>query len=46
MFSFIQLVGLYIISPFDVVIPVPDGEQKTALEVVNALGGKLPGRAG
>ncbi len=41
-FSFVQLVGLYIISPFEVVIPVPEGEQKIALEVVTALGGKLP----
>jgi hypothetical protein len=38
-FSFTQLVGLYIIQPFAIVVPVPAGEAETAYGVVRALGG-------
>ena len=39
-FSFTQLVGAYIIQPFDITIPVPAGEEGTADEVIHALGGR------
>jgi len=38
-FSFIQLVGLYILRPFEIRVPVPAGEETTAQEVVRKLGG-------
>ncbi len=41
-FSFTQLVGLYIIQPFDIVVPIPAGELDSAHEIVRALGGKVP----
>lgn len=41
-FSFTQIVGLYIIQPFDIVVPIPAGELDTAHEIVRALGGKVP----
>lgn len=41
-FSFSQLVGQFIIQPFDVVIPVPAGEEDTAVRIVREMGGELP----
>lgn len=41
-FSFTQLVGLYIIQPFEIVVPVPLGEMDTANRVVRTLSGKEP----
>ena len=38
-FSFTQLVGLYIIQAFDIVVPIPDGEIDTAYGIIRALGG-------
>jgi hypothetical protein len=40
-FSFTQLVGLYIIQAFDIVIPVPDGEIDTARRIISTLGGEV-----
>lgn len=39
-FSFTQLVGRFIIQPFDVVVPVPAGEEERARRVVRELGGE------
>jgi hypothetical protein len=41
-FSFSQLVGRFIIQPFAVVIPVPDGEEETAVRIVREMGGEVP----
>jgi len=38
-FSFTQLVGRFIIQPFDVVVPVPPGEEEKAGRAVQELGG-------
>ena len=38
-FSFTQLVGRFIIQPFEVVVPVPHGGEETAGMVVRGLGG-------
>ena len=38
-FSFTQLVGRFIIQPFDVVVPVPPGEEERAGQIVQQLGG-------
>jgi hypothetical protein len=38
-FSFTQLVGAYIIQPFDIAVPVPAGEEDTAEGVIRVLGG-------
>lgn len=38
-FSFTQLVGRFIIKPFDVVVPVPVGEEERARKIVQDLGG-------
>ena len=38
-FSFTQLVGRFIIQPFEVVVPVPPGEEESAREIVGDLGG-------
>jgi hypothetical protein len=38
-FSFIQLIGLNILSPFDVEIPVPEGEEESACKIACVLGG-------
>ena len=38
-FSFIQLIGLYIIQPFEIAIPVPLGKVDIARGIVTALGG-------
>jgi hypothetical protein len=38
-FSFIQLVGRFIDQPFDVVVPVPPGEEERAGQIVQQLGG-------
>lgn len=43
-FSFSQLVGRFIIQPFDVGIPVPAGEDENAMRIVQELGGKFPDR--
>ncbi|OPX61798.1 MULTISPECIES: hypothetical protein [unclassified Methanoregula] len=37
-FSFTQLAGRFVIQPFDVVVPVPAGEEETAGRVVRELG--------
>ena len=37
-FSFVQLIGLNILSPFDVEIPVPEGEEETACKIAFLLG--------
>jgi hypothetical protein len=39
-FSFTQLNGRFIIQPFDVVIPVPSGEEEHAGRIVRELGGE------
>jgi hypothetical protein len=38
-FSFTQLVGRFIMQPFDIVVPVPAGEEEKAGRVVKDLGG-------
>jgi len=38
-FSFTQLIGLYIIQPFEIAIPVPPGDDDRAREIVNTFGG-------
>jgi len=43
MFSFTQLVGRFIIQPFDVVVPVPAGEKEQAVRVVRELEGNSSG---
>jgi len=40
-FSFTQLVGLSIIQSFDIVVPIPAGEEDTANGIVWALRGKV-----
>jgi hypothetical protein len=40
-FSFTQLIGLYIIQPFEIVVPVPPEEINTAYNVMRVLGGVL-----
>jgi len=37
-FSFTQLVGRFVVQPFDVVVPVPAGEEERAGRVVRELG--------
>ncbi|VVB68975.1 Uncharacterised protein [uncultured archaeon] len=37
-FSFSQLVGLYITSSFDIEIPVPEGEDAVARRISDLLG--------
>ena len=39
-FSFTQLVGRFIVQPFDVVVSVPAGQEATAERVVGELGGE------
>jgi hypothetical protein len=34
-FSFTQLVGLNIVSPFDIEIPVPEGEEEKASKIAD-----------
>lgn len=41
-FSFSQLVGRFIVQPFEVTIPVPAGEEEKAKRIVQELGGKVP----
>ncbi|MDP3396141.1 MAG: hypothetical protein Q8S57_05700 [Methanoregula sp.] len=41
-FSFTQLNGRFIVQPFDVVIPVPAGEEEKAVRIVRELGGEVP----
>jgi hypothetical protein len=41
-FSFTHLVGLYIIQPFAIVVPIPACEVDTAKGIVRALGGNIP----
>lgn len=41
-FSFTQLVGLYVIQPFAIVVPIPSGEVDAAYGIVRALGGAVP----
>jgi hypothetical protein len=41
-FSFIQLVGLYILRPYSVSIPVPRGEEENARGIARRLGGMVP----
>jgi hypothetical protein len=38
-FSFTQLVGRFIVQPFDIVVPVPPGEEEQARRIVRHLGG-------
>jgi hypothetical protein len=38
-FSFSQLVGRFIIQPFEIVVPVPPNEEETAGRIVQQLGG-------
>jgi hypothetical protein len=40
-FSFTQLVGLYIIQAFDIAVPIPDGEIDTAYRILRVLGGEV-----
>ena len=40
-FSFLQLVGLFILRPFGISVPVPAGEVKTAQEIERKLGGSV-----
>lgn len=37
-FSFIQIVGLYILRPYEIRIPVPPGEESRAREIAQRLG--------
>lgn len=39
-FSFTQLIGLYLIRPFEVRIPVPPGEERNAQQIAGLLGGE------
>ena len=41
-FSFTQLVGRFIVQPFDVVVPVPAGEEEKTVRIVQELGGEVP----
>jgi hypothetical protein len=41
-FSFTQIVGRFIVQPFDIVIPVPQGEDEEAVRIVRDLGGDVP----
>jgi len=41
-FSFIQLIGLYILHPSAVSIPVPPGEEENARGIARRLGGMVP----
>lgn len=41
-FSFTQIVGRATIQPFDVVVPVPAGEEETAGRIVQDLNGEMP----
>jgi hypothetical protein len=38
-FSFLQLVGLFILKPFEINIPIPVGDEVKAREIVERLGG-------
>lgn len=38
-FSFIQVVGLYILRPYEVSVPVPQGEMDHAREISGMFGG-------
>lgn len=40
-FSFTQLVGLYVIQAFDITVPIPDGELEMAYGILRALGGEV-----
>lgn len=40
-FSFRQLVGRFIVQPFDIVIPVPAGAEQKAIRIVQELGGEV-----
>jgi hypothetical protein len=40
-FSFTQLVGLYVIQAFDIAVPIPDAELETAYGILRALGGEV-----
>jgi hypothetical protein len=42
-FSFVQLIGLSIISPFDIPVPVPEGQEEKASEIARVLGGNVEG---
>ena len=44
-FSFVQLVGLYIISPFEVVIPVPGGGAENCIGSGHCVGRETSRRA-
>jgi hypothetical protein len=37
-FSFTQLIGLYILSQFDIEIPVPEGKEEAARQIADKLG--------
>jgi hypothetical protein len=41
-FSFSQLVGRFIVQPFDVAIPVPAGEEDKAIRIVRNFGSDIP----
>lgn len=45
-FSFVQIVGVTILKPYDVVIPVPEGEKENAAGIVRKLGGAVQGNDG
>jgi hypothetical protein len=38
-FSFSQLVGNFIVQPFEIVVPVPSGEEEHAGTIIQQLGG-------
>jgi len=40
-FSFTQITGRFIIQPFDVVVPVPAGEEERAQQIMQLLGGDI-----
>jgi len=40
-FSFTQLIGLNILSPFDIEIPVPDGEEEKARKIADMHGSNV-----
>jgi len=42
-FSFTQMIGLLIVQPFDIVVPVPAGEEDNAGKIAGLLGGEVRG---
>jgi|WetSurMetagenome_2_1015567.scaffolds.fasta_scaffold00131_1 hypothetical protein len=43
-FSFTRRIGLFIVQPFDVIVPVPSGEEEKAVRIVQQLDGDVSER--